>query len=522
MTRQPHIAESKLYLHWIAAVVFALLALGCPLVCAQTATTLPATVEIKVSEVPRAARLIAVPVNKGVLVDFSIPVREVRLANPEIADVAVTGSKQILVSGKSFGTTQLVAWTDGDQQTIFDVAVDVDLERLRASIRATVPRARVEVKSILDTVVLTGNVPDTDGAQRIMEIANIYSGRVVNHMRVAGVQQVLLRCTVAEVNRSATRQLGFNGWLAGDNFHDVFAVNQIGGINPVNIGAAADAPVTAPIPFLTDRNGLALTATPTLSIGFPRVQMQLFLQALRENGLLKILAEPNLVAVNGQEASFLAGGEFPIPVPQGGQSNAITIQYRQFGVALKFTPAVLSENVIRLHVAPEISEPDFSSAVTLGGFVVPGLVQRRVDTVVELGPGQTFAIGGLLSEKSRGVSKKVPALGDLPVLGALFSSVEFQSSETELVVLVTPELVEPLSPDQMPYIPGAGLVPPNDAELFLEGRLEGRRGDAARAEARGFSAPSREWPVRPAELYGITVGKLRGPLGPAGREEGGG
>jgi pilus assembly protein CpaC len=221
-----------------------------------------------------------------------------------------------------------------------------------------------------------------------------------------------------------------------------------------------------------------------------------------------------LLAVSGEEASFLAGGEFPVPVPQSGQTNAITIEYREFGVRLRFTPAVLSENSIRLHVTPEVSEPDYSNAVTLGGFVVPGLVQRRVDTVVELGSGQTFAIGGLLSERVRGISKKVPALGDIPVLGALFSSVDYQSDETELVVLVTPELVSPLNPDQTPYIPGAEMVAPNDAELFLNGQLEGRRDkDDASADA--------QRPAETADAHNPGAGKLRGPVGMAGAEEGG-
>lgn len=471
----------------------------------------PAGPELQVTVTQAAARgpLISVPVNQGALVEFSVPVREVRLANPEIADVAVMSPTQLLVNGKAFGTTQLVAVVDGGVQRVFTVAVDLDMERMLASIRASVPRARVEAAALLDAVVLSGTVPDSEAAERIVQIAGLYSAKVVNHLRVAGVQQVLLRCTVAEVNRSATRQLGFNGWLAGENFRDVFAVNQLDGINPVNIGAAASASVTGRIPFVTDREGLPLSATPTLSFGFPRVQMQVFIQALRENGLLSILAEPNLVAISGQEASFLAGGEFPIPVPQGTASNAITIEFREFGVRLHFTPTVLSENTIRLHVTPEVSEPDFSTAVTIGGFVVPGLIQRRVDTVVELGVGQTFAIGGLLSERSRAISRKIPALGDLPVLGALFSSVDYQSNESELVVLVTPELVAPLNPGQVGYLPGADHIAPNDWELFGLGKIEGE--GRPRTDPAGGPPP----PADPASAM-----RLRGPIGPAGAGEG--
>lgn len=518
MNPQQNFAEMKrTLLTGVCCVVWTALAAGlAPPVCAQDDQAAD-DVQITVTLASTRGPLISVPMNQGVLVDFSVPVREVRLANPEIADVAVTAPQQILIDGKSFGTTQLVVQVDGGVQKVFTVSVDLDLERLQASIRANVPRAKVEASALLDSVVLRGTVPDTESAERILQIAAIYTERskVINQMQVAGVQQVLLRCTVAEVGRSAMRQLGFNGWIAGENLNDVFAVSQLNGINPANIGAAADAAVTSAIPFLTGTEGIPLTTTPTLSFGFPRVQMQIFIQALRESGFLKVLAEPNLVAISGQEASFLAGGEFPIPVPQ---RDSVTIQFREFGVRLTFTPTVLSQNAIRLHVAPEVSEPDYSTAVQLAGFVVPGLTQRKVDTVVELAPGQTFAIGGLLSESSRAVSRKVPALGDLPVLGALFSSVEYQQNETELVILVTPELVTPLNPDQVGYVPGSDHIPPNDWELFVLSKIEGEGGGATdSSETRGGQC----WPAKQAELYGSAAAmRLRGPIGPAGGNDG--
>ena len=478
----------------------------------EPATEESTDVRISVHEAQPQGQLIAVPVNQGVLVDFNVPVREMRIANPEIADVSPMSTRQILVNGRSFGTTQLVVTVDGGTQRVFTVAVDLDLERLQASIRSVVPRAQVKASALLDAVVMTGTVPDAESAERIVEIAEIYSPRVINHMRVAGVYQVVLRCTVAEVSRSATRQLGFNGWMAGDNLPDVFGVSQLNGINPVNIGAAGGASVTGRIPFATDQSGLSLGQTPTLSLGFPRVQMQIFIQALRQNGLLQVLAEPNLVAISGQEASFLAGGEYPVPIAQ---RDSVTVEFREFGVMLKFTPTVLGDDVIRLQVSPEVSEPDFSTAVTIGGFVVPGLIQRRIQTVVELGPGQTFALGGLLSEKTRAVSRRVPALGDIPVLGSLFSSVEYQSDETELVILVTPELVAPLNPNQVAHTPGTDHIPPNDWELFALGQIDGAQPvegeveamDEETGQARGSSS-------LPTAL------RLRGPIGLAGGGEG--
>jgi pilus assembly protein CpaC len=471
-------------------------------------------IQISVRDVEAAGQLVRVVVNKSVLVDFNLPVREVRLVEPEFAEASAVTPTQIMLTGKSFGTTQMIVWVNGEEQLIFDVAVDLDLDRLRASIRTAVPRARVDASALLDAVVLTGRVPDAVSADYIMEIAGLFSARVINQMQVAGTQQILLRCTVAEVNRSAVRRLGFNGWLAGDDFRDMFFLNNLDGINPANIGAAAGSLATADIPFVIGQDGIPVTGRTTLSFGFPRAQMQVFVHALRENGLLRILAEPNLVAINGQEASFLAGGEVPIPIAT---EDTINVEYKEFGIRLSFTPSLLADNRIRLHVAPEVSEPDFSNSVTFGGISVPGFSTRRVETVVEIGAGQTLAIGGLLSERVRAISRRVPGLGDLPVLGTLFRSEDYQLNETELVVLVTPELVGPVSPDQVTYIPGGNYVVPNDIELFLMGELEGRSG----LEVPGLRPRvSQTWPVRPAELYGPAALRLRGPLGPARGAEG--
>jgi len=276
---------------------------------------------------------------------------------------------------------------------------------------------------------------------------------------------------VAEVNRAASRELGINGFLAGTNFRDGFIVNQLGGINPINMGAAADALVTRNMPFLTGEDGVPISSATTLSLGFPRAQMQLFLRAMADNSLLKILAEPNLVAISGETASFLAGGEFPIPVPQGNQQ--VTIDWREFGVRLNFTPLVRGHQRIRLRVAPEVSELDFSTAVQIEGFVVPGLKSRSSETTVELGNGQTIAIAGLLSEELRGIASRIPGIGDVPILGALFRSVNFQHSLTELVILVTPEIVAPLDAHQKVRLPGEDLTDPSDVELYMLGLLEG-------------------------------------------------
>lgn len=487
----------------------------CLTAAAQDTAPAPDPLSFKISDAEQAGRLINVPVNKSRVIDFGIPVREVRIINDKIATVRATSPKQLVVSGKSFGVTQMIVWVDEEHQHVFDIAVDLELERLQASIRSVVPRARVKAYGVLDAVVLTGRVPDAASAERIMQIANIYSNNVVNQMKVAGVQQVLLRCTVAEVNRTAVRQLGFNGWIAGDNFPDMFGLLNLNGINPTNIGAAGNVNVTGRIPFLTGTDGIPVSGSSTLSFGFPRAQMQFFVQALSENGLLRVLAEPNLVAISGQEATFLVGGEVPIPIVT---NDRIKVEYHSFGVQLRFTATVLDGGRIRLKVVPEISEPDFSNSVTVGGFVIPAFTSRRVETVVEMGSGETIAIGGLLSNRVQAISRKIPGLGDIPILGALFTSNEYRTQQTELVVLVTPELVESVSPDQVTYVPGAELLAPNDFEFYLLGKVDGEPGEG-RPVLRPRVNP--QWPVRPDELYGdaqLSL-KLRGPVGPAGLEE---
>lgn len=502
------------------ALTWVLAAAALPVAFGQSAGQPPSQpagddeVSVTIQDVVGQGRLIQVPANKSVLIEFSRMAREARIANPEFAEVSPISPRQLLLTGKSFGTTQLIVWFDGGAQKVFDVAVDLEQERLLASVRTAVPRARVRAHALMNSIVLTGDVPDAPAAEKIVEIAKVFAPQVVNHMQVRGGQQVLLRCTVAEINRSASRKLGFNGWLGGDNLRDVFFVQNLNNINPSNIGAVEGASPLAAMPFAVAQGGIPITDQTTLSFGFPRVQMQVFIQAMRENGLLRVLAEPNLVAVNGQKATFLAGGEVPIPIST---SDKIKIEYKEFGIRLNFTPAVLGEGRLRLLVAPEVSEPDFSNSVTFGGIAIPGFSTRRVQTTVEVGEGETIAIGGLLSQKTRGVITKIPGLGDIPVLGALFRSVDYQTDETELVVLVTPELAAGVSPDEVTFVPGANYVEPNDFELYMLGEMDGKPSrDLPVLQPRVNNV----WPAQPADLYGEQALKLRGPVGPAGWDEG--
>jgi pilus assembly protein CpaC len=437
-----------------------------------------------VLDLSKSYQRITVPIHRSVTIESTIEATRADVISRTIADVQVVSPRRMLVTGNSFGTTTVVL-TGGDKQYVFEVTVELDLTAFQDTIKNIDPQSDAKATSLRGNIVLVGTVSSTDRAKRIVELAELFVprnaegnaiARVQNHMEVAGEQQVLLRCVVAEVSRAASRELGVNGWLAGENFRDGFVVNQLGGINPINIGAAASSLVTENLPFLTGGEGIPITANPTLSLGFPRVQTQLFIKAMADNQLLSVLAEPNLVAISGETATFLAGGEFPIPVPQGGNTGQVTIEFREYGVQLNFTPVVRGNQLIRLRVAPAISELDFTTAIQIEGFVVPGLTSRSTETTVELGSGQTIAIAGLLSEQSRGLASRIPGAGDIPILGALFRSVNYRSSLTEMVVLVTPEIVAPLDAHQKVRLPGEGIDRPNDWELYVMGEVEPAKG----------------------------------------------
>lgn len=455
-------------LAWTAALIAAG-ALGAP----RPAHAQEGVLEAKVSAIQAEREWIHVPVNKSVLIETSIPVMRLQTLSPEIAQVQSISPTQVLVTGQSFGRTQVIIWSGDGQQKVFDVSVELELDLLNEAIKRVDPMAQINAYPVMETVMLTGTVTDADAAERIMQIASIFAPSVQNHLQIAGEQQVLLSVVVAEMAKSAVRQLGINGYMFGENVRDFPVVSNIGGINPSSFTrAVGPVPAEANVPFLQEP--VSVSGNTTLSFAFPRVEMQVFLAALNENGLVRILAEPNLVAISGRTASFLAGGEFPVPVPQSGTGagTTITIEYREFGARLAFTPVVLSNQTIRLNVAPEVSALDFANGVTLEGFRIPGLTSRRAETTVEIGSGQTLMIAGLLQEEIRATASRLPGLGDLPVLGALFRSVDYRKNLTELAILVTPEIVAPLNPSEVAPLPGDGYEEPNDWQLYVMGMLD--------------------------------------------------
>ncbi len=469
--------------------------------------------------VERAGQRIAVTVNQTATIDVARPVDSATIANPEVAVVNVETPTRVVVTGVGVGSTQLRIQA-GQTQRVLDITVERDLSALRDLIRAISPASEVELHSIAGTIIVGGRVPDSETAERIIELAGLVQGTgdVRNQLDVAGVQQTLLRVVVAEVNKDATRRLGVN-WAIGasDLSRDFFFANNLNQINPTVFGSTGLPNVlqgqqlfsVAPV-----ANGIGTNVT----FGFPRAEFQMFINALRENSLFRVLAEPNLVSLSGQTATFLAGGEVPIPVTQGGAvAGAITIEFHEFGVRLAFTPTILSGQRIRLHVMVEVSDAVPGTAIA-GGLPVFSFTTRRVESTIECGNGQTFAIAGLLSESVSAVASKIPGLGDIPILGALFSSVDYQKSNTELVILVTPQLIEPLEPHQVAPPPGSLMTHPNDYELFALQKLESE----PRPWPQRQGAPRDELPVntRPGgSNWPTTQLTLHGPWGLAAYEE---
>lgn len=465
------------------------------------------------------AERVRVSKNSTAVINLRQKADGVQVADPNIADFYLVSPTRIVVSGKTYGTTQLLL-RFGDQQKTFHIDVELDMSALTSFIASNAPTSRIEARSVNGVIMLTGTVPDADTAAKIVGMAGlVQGGEVRSNLTVAGVQQTMLRVVVAEVNKEASRQLGVN-WAVGasDWSRDFFFANNVANINPTVFSSSGLADV------LTGQQlygvaGVGNGPNTNITFGFPKAEFQVFLNALRENGLARTLAEPNLVAISGQTASFLAGGEVPIPVAQAGASaGAITVEYREFGVRLGFTPTILNGQIIRLHVMSEVSEAVPTTTV-VGGFPLFTFTTRRVESTIECGNGQTFAIAGLLNDRIRANASKIPGLGDLPVLGAMFSSTAYERSMTELVVLVTPQLVEPLDPQQVPPPPGSLMTEPTDFELFGLQKLEGQ--PLARSES--DEVPRERYPVktRPGgnSRWPTSQFALRGPWGLADFEE---
>lgn len=460
--------------------------------------------DTKIVEPDGQTETVSLFVGRSTIIRAPWPVKTVSVTDPAIANVEVLTDRQVLVMAKSAGSTDMILLNE-DGQDIWQARIDVDIDvhRIQADLSRLFADCTLDVTQSEDVVIITGTLAHAEQVERLHKFLNIYKIKFVDMTKLAGLQQVQVKIRIAEASRSALRMLGINALAAGTNDNVFFGASLISGsggpLVPISIGPPSGAVAGAEnVPF-TFNADVSVTPLVTLLAGFPRADLEFFLSALTENSYLRILAEPTLVALSGQEASFLAGGEFPIPIVQGiGGGSAISIQYKQFGVQLSFRPTVLGDNTISLTVAPEVSALSDTGAIQIQGFRVPALVTRKSSTTLVLRSGQTFAMAGLLQQTNEGRTTSIPGLGDLPVLGALFRSVRYQKSETELLVLVTATLVEPLSVDGDLPVPGSLHVPPNDWELYAEGRIEGRTPEV-------ISTEYAEW------LKELGLGRLRGP-----------
>ena len=419
-----------------------------------------------------ASQKINLTVGKSTLLQSPTQVKRVSLASPETADAMVITPYQIQFTGKAPGITNLTLWgTDNKVIAIIDVEVSPDLSRLKENLHKIFPEEKeIKVSATHDYLTLAGTVSSTANLSRVLALAGPYAPlgeekkpRIINLLEVAGVHQVMLEVRVAEISRSLLRRMGFNFAYVSSSGRNIGLsllnnlTNLPGGGFP-STGSGVSDKINAIFRFIS--NDTTWTV---------------FIDALKEEGLLKVLAEPTLITLSGKTANFLAGGEFPIPVPQSGVAGlTITVEYKPFGVALSFTPTVLSNKKISMQVSPEVSDLDFSNAITISGFVVPSIATRRVATVIELNDGQSFAIAGLLKDDVRQIVSKYPILGDIPVLGSLFRSSSFQKNETELIVIVTPHLVKPLDPTKQ-TLPTDAYIEPDDFDFYLLGSLEGKK-----------------------------------------------
>jgi pilus assembly protein CpaC len=442
-------------------IVAALLIIGC---CFGSGVALAQVAVDNLDPESIHAGEFVVPINKSQVLKVDQPFTELLIGNSEIADVVALTNQSVYVLGKQLGTTNLTIY--GAQRrllAVLDLVVSYDVESLKAKLHDVLPGEAIEVRSVNGGILLSGKVSNETSLSEAVTIAEQYAPKAVsNAMSVQGSQQVLLKVKFAEVSRNVARQLGIGHDLAvtGDLAFDLFTSSAL----PLALGLPSGVGVL-------DTGG-----NPDLQTTF---------QTLEDRGLVKTLAEPNLIALSGDTANFLAGGEFPVPVAQ--DDDTITIEFKEFGVGLSFTPTVIGKDLINMVVAPEVSRIDptvsVSTITTVDGLgiSVPGLSTRRARTTVELRDGQSFAIAGLLQEDYQNAISGVPWLADIPILGALFRSTGFQRNETELVILVTPHLVKPAQSIAELAAPTDRLVMPSDTDLFLFGRTEAESSGAVPA-----------------------------------------
>jgi pilus assembly protein CpaC len=426
---------------------------------AATQTTIPPQ-----SAQPQGAAPLRVMVNKSLLINTTERLKRISVTDPTVAYATVITPTQILVHGRSPGEVSLLIWDELERSRSFDLRVDVDVSAAADEEHRVFPEEQISVTPSRSAIVLSGHVTTEDVAKRAGELAAAYSKNVVNVLTFGpvGAQEVLLEVKFAEVDRSALTQLGSNFFSTGaGNFVGTTGTGQYGGFG------------TEQITQTPGQSGSG-TATQTINnvlnlfLFRPDIHFGAVIEALQNKNLLQILAEPNLIAVNGKKASFLAGGQFPFPIVQPGAGfTAVTISFKEFGVKLEFTPVIMPNGNIHLVVAPEVSTLDFANALTISGFTVPALSTRKAETEFELQDGQSFVIAGLIDNRVTDIWNKIPGLGDIPILGNFFKSKSASKSNSELMVLCT---VHRISPSTQ-----APAAPKNPQPFIDTGKFDGKK-----------------------------------------------
>lgn len=380
---------------------------------------------------------IEIPINQSYVLKLKQPATEVSVVNPEIAKVSIINPDEILINAVAAGRTSLVVFYDGSKNQMTEIEVKWNIDELNEVFKQTLPDEAIKVISLKNGIALSGSVSSAEAVTQALELASSVCPKVVNMLTVPGRQQVLLKVKVAEVARNFREEMGANFLVTNESG---FGGNLLGNMISGDYGTASNTDVD-------------LSDAVTLFFGLPKGDVYGFVQAMKSKGLIHILAEPNLLARSGESATFLAGGEYPIPVVQGGMTNSVTIEYKEYGVRLEFTPTIVDGEAIHLDIAPEVSDLDFVNGVTMSGFVIPALVSRKAHTVIQMEAGQTFAIAGMINKSRNDTKKKVPLLGDVPMLGNLFKNNQKNIKETELLIMVTPYIVKPLKSDQQKLVP---------------------------------------------------------------------
>ena len=427
---------------------------------------------ISIAEGVRAGE-VAVPVNKSQVIRSDRPYAKALIGNPEIADILPLTNQSLYVLGKKAGTTSLTLYDRSSRLiAVVDIVVGPDVTTLKRQLSELMPSDQVGARISNDSLILEGIVSSAPAADRAVQIAETYApGKVVNMLSIGSAQQVMLEVRFSEVKRSALKQIGAGFFVDNDSGSFTGAVGGGAGLASSASGGAGALTLGS----IVDSFGILTKRFGAFGLNFDAA-----LDALEKKGAITTLAEPTLVALSGETASFLAGGEFPVPVLRSSGSGSgddnnnnggITVEFKPFGVSLAFTPTVLADGVINLVVAPEVSSIDPTASIVINNLRIPGLQTRRAKTTVELRDGESFAMAGLLRTDFQDTVRQFPILGSIPIIGMLFKSTNFQREETELVIIVTPRLVRPVRANAM-KLPTDRAGPPNEADLFLLGRTD--------------------------------------------------